>query len=442
MKKLFLFAFLSFTSLYVCFAQQTGLPMRERGKEGGMMLDLQKISLGTISNVEEKKQYLSTVQLEKQRIQNYTLRMVYENAYDLYRRGDYQRAQELANVILSIDPSLAKAKTLAAEAGRMATYGTISEQEIVNMKYEEGKNLYKAGRLVEAREKFEEILVIRPYEADARAWVKRVNDDIAGQHTRRGYYAYKNGDYNEALNQWYSVLLIKKDDKDLLDKIAEVEKKMKQEENKKLLDNAFNFYSKGKLEAAYREFEKAMEVQPGEVQTQKYAMQLKKEIADGYYNAGNKAYSGKKYNTAIANWKASKEWGRSPSEINGLIKRAELESKKMPVKKVTKKDEPLGVEPDPAIVPPPILPPDVDSPEPITIPQGEFPTNILTGQPDHITIEAQQASVERYKAGLAYYNAGDIEKAKEEWQAALRLNPNNSDADIGIKNIDARLSSR
>ena len=100
-------------------------PLRERGKEAGMLLDLQKISLGTISNVEQKKQYLSTVQLEKQRIQNYTLRMVYENAYALYKRGDYQRAHELANVILSIDPSLTKAQTLSKEAGRMATYGPL-----------------------------------------------------------------------------------------------------------------------------------------------------------------------------------------------------------------------------------------------------------------------------------------------------------------------------
>ena len=111
-------------------------PLRERGKEPGMILDLQKISLGTISSVEEKKQYLSTVQLEKQRIQNYTLKMVYENAYDLYKRGDYQRAHELANVILSIDPSLTKAQTLSKEAGRMATYGTLSEAEIINMKHD------------------------------------------------------------------------------------------------------------------------------------------------------------------------------------------------------------------------------------------------------------------------------------------------------------------
>jgi tetratricopeptide (TPR) repeat protein len=446
MKKFLLSAFFILPALCVCFAQQTGRPMRERGKEGGAMLDLQRISLGTISNVEQKKQYLSTVQLEKQRIQNFTLRMVYENAYELYRRGDYQRAQELANVILSIDPSLSKAKTLASEAGRMATYGTVSEQEIINIKYEEGKNLYKAGRLVEAREKFEEILVLRPYEADAQAWVKRIYGEIAEQHIQRGYYAYKNGDYNEALNQWYSVLLIKKDDKDLVNKIAEVEKQMKLEESKRLLDSAFSLYSQGKLEAAYREFEKAMEVQPGEAQTQKYVMQLKKEIADGYYSAGNKAYGGKKYNTAIANWKAAKEWGRSQSEINGLIKNAQRERDRL-LEKASSKTREKTAEPEivSPLIPAPALP--VERPAggdpPIEIIQpGTFPTSKLTEKPGLVTEEAKQASIERYKLGLAQYNAGNYEKAREEFEAALQLNPENSDADLAIKRIDEKYSNR
>ena len=91
------------------------VPVRQHGKEEGMLLDLGKISLGTLNDVEEKKQYLSTVQLEKQRIQNYTLRMVYENAYQLYKQGDYQRAQELAQTILSIDPNFKQAETLAKQ---------------------------------------------------------------------------------------------------------------------------------------------------------------------------------------------------------------------------------------------------------------------------------------------------------------------------------------
>lgn len=431
-------------------------PLRERGKEAGMLLDLQKISLGTISNVEQKKQYLSTVQLEKQRIQNYTLRMVYENAYALYRRGDYQRAHELANVILSIDPSLTKAQTLSKEAGRMATYGTLSEDEIINMKYEEGISLYKHGRLVEAQSKFEEILVLRPGESKAKDWVRRIENEIAEEHTRRGYYAYKNGDYNEALNQWYSVLIIKKEDAGLTAKIAEVEAEMKREENEKTLNKAFSLYSQGKLIPAYREFEKSLEIQPGEQQTQKFTMQLKEEIAKGYFEAGNKAYRNKKYNTAVANWKEAKNWGYDQNDVAMNIKTAEAaKMRAAQAAKAQSKNQSASAAVEPQEVPVPIPEPistnnlnGEDTSKPITPPginpggaDEDFPTATLTQQSGMISEDARQASNERYLIGAKYYADGDYEKAKSEFQAALQLNPENSDAALGLKNIEAKLSS-
>lgn len=431
-------------------------PLRERGKEAGMLLDLQKISLGTISNVEQKKQYLSTVQLEKQRIQNYTLRMVYENAYALYRRGDYQRAHELANVILSIDPSLTKAQTLSKEAGRMATYGTLSEDEIINMKYEEGISLYKHGRLVEAQSKFEEILVLRPGESKAKDWVRRIENEIAEEHTRRGYYAYKNGDYNEALNQWYSVLIIKKEDAGLTAKIAEVEAEMKREENEKTLNKAFSLYSQGKLIPAYREFEKSLEIQPGEQQTQKFTMQLKEEIAKGYFEAGNKAYRNKKYNTAVANWKEAKNWGYDQNDVAMNIKTAEAaKMRAAQAAKAQSKNQSASAAVEPQEVPVPIPEPistnnlnGEDTSKPITLPginpggaDEDFPTATLTQQSGMISEDARQASNERYLIGAKYYADGDYEKAKSEFQAALQLNPENSDAALGLKNIEAKLSS-
>ena len=452
MKKLILLTLALPFALCAAHAQQTGRPPRESGKEAGMMLDLQKISLGTISSVEQKKQYLSTVQLEKQRIQNYTLRMVYENAYSLYRRGDYQRAQELANVILSIDPGLTKAQTLASEAGRMATYGTVSEQEIINMKYEEGKNLYKMGRLVESQAKFEEILVLRPYEADAQSWVKRIDEEIAQQHMRRGFYAYKNGDYQEALNQWYSVLLIKKDDKDLVSKISEVENTIKTEENKKLVAKAFSLYSEGQLVPAYREFERALEVQPGEQQTQKYAMQLKGEIAGGYYSAGNKAYGVKQYDKAINNWKEAKNWGYNQNDINTLVKNAERAKSAAlaaPKKTAAKPDKSDDITPAPVLPVQPLVEgggaPVQIGPDgkPITIDAGKTPIGPLTeNKPTFISEDARQASIERYRIGISYYNQGNLEKAREEWQAALQLNPENSDASLGLKKIEAQYAGR
>ena len=455
MKKLFVL-FLICSSVPLC-AQQPHNTLRETGKEAGMMLDLQKISLGTLSNVEQKKQYLSTVQLGKQRIQNYTLRMVYENAYALYKRGDYQRAAEMANVILSIDPTLTQAQTLAREASRMAAYGTISEAEIIRMKYEDGITLYKAGRLVEARNKFEEILVLRPNEAQAKRWIERIDDDIASEHTRRGYYAYKNGDYQEALNQWYSVLMIKKDDAELNAKIAEVEAKLKQEELQKTLNTAFAYYSEGKLLESYSMFEKALEIQPGEAQTQKFAMQLKEEIANNYYQTATKAYNSKKYNTAITNWQEAKKWGYNKADINSLVKKAKKEQevvKKSSYKKTKVKEtsqavntyETTNITTTTTITPSgneivTVEEETITQTLPATSP-ADFPTKVLTDKPGVITEEARQASIEKYRAGLVYYTEGNYEKAKESFQAALQLNPENSDASLGLKRIEERYNSR
>ena len=456
MKKLFILFLLCGVPL--C-AQQPHNTLRETGKEAGMMLDLQKISLGTLSNVEQKKQYLSTVQLGKQRIQNYTLRMVYENAYALYKRGDYQRAAEMANVILSIDPSLTQAQTLAREASRMAAYGTISEAEIVRMKYEDGITLYKAGRLVEARNKFEEILVLRPSETQAKKWIERIDDDIASEHTRRGYYAYKNGDYEEALNQWYSVLMIKKEDAGLNAKIAEVEAKLKQEKLQQTLNRAFSYYSEGKLLQAYSEFEKALEIQPGETQTQKFTMQLKEEIANNYYSAGTKAYNGKKYNSAISNWTEAKKWGYNKADINSMVKKArreQTESKKVSYNKTKVKEKTATaavntIEITNITTTTTITPSgnEIVTVEEETVTQvlpavssSDFPTAVLTDKPGVITEEARQASIEKYRAGLVYYTEGNYEKAKENFQAALQLNPENSDASLGLKRIEERYSNR
>ncbi|MCR5504295.1 MAG: tetratricopeptide repeat protein [Elusimicrobiaceae bacterium] len=464
-------------------------PLRESGKEAGLMLDLQKVSLGTLANVEQRRQYMSTVQLEKQRIQNFTLNMVYDNAYSIYKQGDYQRAAELSDVILSIDPSMTKAQTLSNTATKMATYGTISESEILDMKYNEAIMLYKQGRLIESQSKFEEILVLNPNEEDAKAWIKRIDADLVKIHTRRGYYAYKQGDYQEALNQWYNVLMIKKDDPTLTAKIAEVENLIKKDEHQKALDQAFEYYSQGRLVDAYKEFNRAQEIQPSEQQTQKFIVQLKEEIANNYYNAGNKAYNERKYNTAIANWKEAQKWGYNKRDILLLVKNAEkAKNKPATVTKTEDKTDkttdntPKGTVSNtsngelPNVLPVASKTPEKDTPTDNTVktpdnkgtePSGnktipgkdkspdkipavttevegdEFPTQtIVEKSPTRVSEAARQASIKRYRYGLAAFSEGNFEKAKEEWQAALNLNPENSDAALGLKRVEEKYSNR
>ena len=502
MKRIFCVYLMLVAGVSLSFAGAADRPLRETGKEAGLILDLQKVSLGTLANVEQRRQYMSTVQLEKQRIQNFTLNMVYDNAYDMYKQGDYQRAAEISDVILSIDPSMTKAQTLSNTATKMATYGTISENEILDMKYDEAINLYKQGRLVESQAKFEEILVLNPNEEDARNWIKRIDNEFSKIHTRRGYYAYKQGDYQEALNQWYNVLLIKKNDPALTEKIAEVENLIKKEESEKTISKAFDYYSKGRLVEAYNEFNKAQEIQPGERQTQKFIVQLREEIAGNYFNEGNKAYNARKYDSAITNWKEAERWGYSKRDISLLIRNAEMakvnpppvEPKTKAKPKTTPKKEttkPAVLDTTPKEKTPiagslPVapattknqvtLPVAQDKPEPKpeekpapaddkkpeektpantedtsaklpavpAEPEGdEFPTQeIVNKAPAKVSESARQESIKHYRYGLAAFSEGNYEKAKEEWQAALNLNPENSDAALGLKRVEEKYSNR
>ena len=73
----------------------------------------------------------------------------------------------------------------------------------------------------------------------------------------------------------------------------------------------------------------------------------------------------------------------------------------------------------------------------------DFPTQtIVEKTPTRVSEAARQASIKHYRYGLAAFSEGNYEKAKEEWQAALNLNPENSDASLGLKRVEEKYSNR
>ena len=78
----------------------------------GVFLDMAKLNLGTITSEDDKKKYIYTIQLEKSRLMRKTLKGVYDNAFDLYRRGDYEGARDLTSKILAVDPAYSDASIL------------------------------------------------------------------------------------------------------------------------------------------------------------------------------------------------------------------------------------------------------------------------------------------------------------------------------------------
>ena len=438
------------------------VPVRQHGKEEGMLLDLNKISMGTLNDVEEKKQYLSTVQLEKQRIQNYTLRMVYENAYLLYKRGDYQRAQEMAQTILSIDPNFKQAQTLAKQASHMGTYGTTSEAEVIEAKFQETIRLYDSGRLVEANDKLNEILTIQPGNSKAQAWKRKIDYDIAKEYTRRGDEAFNNDNYQAALDAWYNALLMRKDDPKLVAKIAETENKLRKQQVADSMKQALDFYNKGQYVESYAVFERITKIQPGDPRVQKYMSQLKNEIAAGYYNAGNKSYNANRFDQAVSYWTNAKKWGADATTMDGLIKRARnakennlrvKQQQTLQAQRAAQQAEEAAQKAEEAakaaeenietVTVDGNLPGLTDG----TVIPGAASGSIGTGgvnetlpnvspTTNRVTAEASAASRAKYIEGLDAFNQDDYERARQAWIVAKQLDPGNSDADLGLRKVE------
>lgn len=456
------FLLLAALQVYAAASFRKEIPVRQHGKEEGMLLDLSKISMGTLNDVEEKKQYLSTVQLEKQRIQNYTLRMVYENAYTLYKHGDYQRAQEMAQTILSIDPNFKQAQTLAKQAQHMGTYGTISEAQVIEAKFQETIRLYDSGRLVEANDKLNEILTIQPGNSKAQAWKRKIDYDIAKEYTRRGDVAYEQGDYQDALDAWYNALLMRKDDPKLLAKISETENKLRKQQVADSMKQALDFYNKGQFVESYAVFERITKIQPGDPRVQKYMSQLKNEIAAGYYNAGNKSYNSNRFDQAISYWTNAKKWGADSGTMDALIKQArnakenylrvkqeraqQAEIAAQKAEEAAQKAEEAAQKAEETAQEEPIETVTVDN---TLIPgaTGGIGTSVgavganetlptLGGTVNRVSPEASAASRAKYIEGLDAFNQDDYERARQAWIVAKQLDPGNSDADLGLRKVE------
>ncbi len=427
-------------------------PIRQHGKEEGMILDLNKITLGTLNDVEEKKQYLSTVQLEKQRIQNYMLRQVYENAYTLYRRGDYQRAQEMAQTILSIDPNFTQASTLAKQASHMGAYGTTSEAEVIEAKFQEANRMYDSGRLVEANEKLDEILTIQPHNSKALSWKKRIDKDIAQEYSRRGNVAYDQQDYQRALDNWYNALLIRKDDPALVNKIAQTENLLRKQQVKEAMEEAMNYYNQGRFVESYSVFERITKIQPGDTRVQKYMSQLKDEIAQTYFTAGNKSYSAQKYDSAISYWTNAKKWGADSAYMDRLIKKARnakeeaLRRKQEAMRKAAEAAEKKAEEEAQIDEPIETVTVEGDGLAPLGTggaaggavlgPDGNVVTQGIGAAAGRVSAEASAASRQKYIEGLDAFNQDDYERARAAWIVAKQLDPGNTDADLGLRKVE------
>jgi tetratricopeptide (TPR) repeat protein len=407
--------------------------------EESLFLDLQKTGLGSLSEFEEKKKFLETIKLEKQKIQGTMLGNIYENALDYYHQGNYEDAKDLALKILSIDPNFQDAQMLleASNQLRGSARPGMSEKLMIEDRFRTALSYYNEGRIVEAHTKMQEVVKLSPNNIKAKYWLARMKDDLKGYYSQKGEEAYKNRDLKEALDNYYNALLIRPKDARTIEWITRIENELRQQKANDTLKGALEFYAQGRLKDAYEGLKRALEIQPGDSKAGKLLAEVKSEIENGYLAAGKKYYGARRYTEAIGEWDKAKPYTANMSYLVKLISRAREQMKAEGDEKRRRADEAARrvraeeaqrakEEADRAKAEAEAKRKGV-SVEEVKKPQGISEENRLAGQ-------------QHYMEGLKFFQNSNYEKARDEWTIARQLDPANADAATGLKRIEQILS--
>jgi tetratricopeptide (TPR) repeat protein len=436
MKTIALFLLAAAAAAAPAFGQAAKKPAHT---EESLFLNMQKIGLGALDDTEEKKKFLDTVQLEKQKIQYKMLQNVYENAYSLYRSGDYDSARDMAARILSIDPNFQDASMLMEASTQLkgSARPGMSERVMIEDRFKEALSLYQEGRIVEAHRKMEEVAKLAPNNIKARYWLGRMKDNLKDYYVSKGEEEYVKRDLKGALDNYYNALLIKPRDGAIIDRIARVEDELRRERATDSLKSALEAYAKGNLLGAYEGLRRVLEIQPGDAKAGKLLGDVKGEIEQGFISRGKQLYGQRKYTEAISQWDKAKPYSANPKYLSQLVSRAQQQMKleedarkrraEEAARKAREEEERRAREE-----------------EERRKAEEEAKRKGLAGpvekKPQGVSEENRQAAQRHYMEGIKHFQSANYDKARDEWTIAKQLDPGNADAEAGLKRIEQLLS--
>ncbi len=404
--------------------------------EESLFLDLQKTGLGSLGEFEEKKKFLETIKLEKQKIQETMLDNVYENAFEYYRHGNYEDAKDLAAKILSIDPNYQDAQMLleASNQLRGGARSGMSEKLMLEDRFKTALSYYNEGRVVEAHQKMTEVVKLAPNNIKAKYWLAKIKDDLKEYYAQKGAEAYTARDLKGALDNYYNALLIRPRDARIIELVMRIEDELRQQKANDKLKEALEFYAQGRLKDAYQGLRLALEIQPGDSKTSKLIGEVKGEIESAYITGGKKLYGARRYTEAIGEWDQAKPYTANMAYLDKLISRAreqmtvEAAAKKRKAEEASRRAQAEEArrskeEGDRKKAEEDAKRKGVSVEEVLKKPQGVSEENRLAGQ-------------QHYVEGLKFFQNSNYDKARDEWTIARQLDPGNSDASAGLKRIE------
>jgi tetratricopeptide (TPR) repeat protein len=408
-----------------------------------LFLDFSKTQLGPLGSAQAKTKYLYTIQLEKSRLTDKLLRTVYENAYTLYRQGDFDGARELTAKILAMDPTFQDASILHRAAVELngTTAPMVSERKLVEDRFEEGLALYRQGRLVEASQRWEETVKLAPGNLKARYWLKKVRGELADEHFRRGQTAYRQHRLRDSLDQWYAALLLNPKYPRLVPAISKAEAELRGQEANEKLQRALNLYGQGDTEASLKLLDEILTIEPGQEKATQLIAEIRLEIAKQHVAQGRNLYRERKYTAAIKQWNRSVEFGYDPRRANVLVARArdqmrrEAEAKRQAEERKKREEERQKEEEEQR----------VKEEEERKKKEAEEAARTLDASPvegaapiapSGPSEEDKKRAIKHWNEGIKHFQNNDYAKAKDEWILCKRFDPGFTECIQGLQRLE------
>lgn len=406
-----------------------------------LFLDYSKTQLGPLGRTDAKRKYLYTIQLEKSRLSHELLKTMYENAYVLYRQGDFDGTRELTGKILAMDPSFSDAAILhrAAIELKGTSKPLLSGRRLVESRFEEGLSLYRQGRLVEASSRWEESVKLAPGNLKARYWLGKVRRELADEHFRRGQQAYRQHRLRDALDQWYAALVLHPKYPRLVGVISKAESELRRQQANEKLQQALQYYGQGRTDDSLRLLDEVLAIEPGEEKAQKLIAEIRLEIAKQWVAKGRGHYRDKEYPDAIKAFNKSVEFGYDPRRANVLIARVrnqmrkEAEERRLAQERRREEEERRAREEEQRRK---------DEDERRRKEEEEKAKQLVAEPPEAPKPEAtsednKRQSLQHWQRGLNYFMKLDYAKSRDEWLLCKQYDPQNQDCQNGLQRIDS-----
>lgn len=347
------------------------------------------------------------------------LSSLYDRVMEYYEENRFKDAILPLEKIVIIEPSYKGAEVLLEAIKKMAKLPPDEAKKIVIDEYfEDGLSLYQQGKLLLAVQLWEKILVLDPDRKDIEGYIQDARRLLAAPYYERGWNNYQRGEWEEAIQNWEMVLTLDINYMGVRDLIVTAKEKARETRIKEFYDKAFKLFKADRLMEAEMAVGQVLKMNPSfqDALTLNEKIEARRQQLYSYYfGKGTDHFNRGEYTEAIDQWKRALPYaGKRNHEIEKKLKDANYLLAQMEAE-AKRREEASQRQPAEEAVEEPQAPVVVADPE-----------------------EVQR----RYKQGLYYYQSGYLEKAISEWEAVLRMDPNNEHAYVNIQRAKNELERR